>query len=228
MSITYECVLLGTFDSSLLDKVRDKLRVICDANGDLHCHEKVMSVQAGPNTTNGRMVMRREGIDETDESAKWCVCVKWRRVCNSYKPPGLLCVFSELNQRHSRTFPTNAQKSRYNPQLLIRSTINLPLDTNHNAVEFVQALGYNPNHEFSKRGDTYMCNGVIVGVYQLHNVGVNGERVHEDNVWMVEVRSLPVVPDQSAVADPLNVAMHNCLKLKATLKPLVLLKRVEH
>ncbi|EOQ98980.1 hypothetical protein J056_002642 [Wallemia ichthyophaga EXF-994] len=200
MSITYECVLLGTFDSSLLDKVRDKLRVICDANGDLHCHEKVMSVQAGPNTTNGRMVMRREGIDETDESAKWTAV------------------------RIFRAEPA----SRYNPQLLIRSTINLPLDTNHNAVEFVQALGYNPNHEFSKRGDTYMCNGVIVGVYQLHNVGVNGERVHEDNVWMVEVRSLPVVPDQSAVADPLNVAMHNCLKLKATLKPLVLLKRVEH
>ncbi|TIA79952.1 hypothetical protein E3P94_02894 [Wallemia ichthyophaga] len=220
MSITYECVLLGTFDSSLLDKVRDKLRVICDANGDLHCHEKVMSVQAGPNTTNGRMVMRREGIDETDESAKWCVC----KVAQGLQ----FLQATRTAHSHSRTFPTNAQKSRYNPQLLIRSTINLPLDTNHNAVEFVQALGYNPNHEFSKRGDTYMCNGVIVGVYQLHNVGVNGERVHEDNVWMVEVRSLPVVPDQSAVADPLNVAMHNCLKLKATLKPLVLLKRVEH
>lgn len=45
---------------------------------------------------------------------------------------------------------------------------------------------------------------------------------------MTEVRSQPVVPDQSAAVDPLNVAIHNCLKLKAILKPLVQLNRVEH
>lgn len=71
MSITYECILLGTFDVGLLDKVKNKLRVNCDKNYDLKSHEIVFSVSAGPNTTNGRMVMRRDALDER---AKWLVC----------------------------------------------------------------------------------------------------------------------------------------------------------
>lgn len=66
---------------------------------------------------------------------------------------------------------TYKRKTRYNPQLLIRSTINLTLDTNDNAIPFVQALGYKPNHEFMKQGVTYTCDDVLVSVYQLHNVG---------------------------------------------------------
>lgn len=95
MSITYECVLLGTFDSSLLDKVRNKLRVTCDSYADLHSHEMVFTVQGGPNTTNGRMVMRRDCIDE---KAKWCVVVLLYYNSDELLS-GLLCGCSELSQR---------------------------------------------------------------------------------------------------------------------------------
>ncbi|TIB74097.1 hypothetical protein E3Q23_02761 [Wallemia mellicola] len=189
MSITYECILLGTFDVGLLDKVKNKLRVNCDKNYDLKSHEIVFSVSAGPNTTNGRMVMRRDALDER---------AKWNAI---------------------RMF-------RAEPALLIRSTIDFELEDIDTSIPFIQSLGYAYNHEFTKRGEAYIYNDAIVSVYQLYNS--NDEIVHAQNVWMAEVRSLPVIPDQSASIDPLNIAISNCLKLKQTLKPLIQLKRVEH
>ncbi|TIB69304.1 hypothetical protein E3Q16_02868 [Wallemia mellicola] len=189
MSITYECILLGTFDVGLLDKVKNKLRVNCDKNYDLKSHEIVFSVSAGPNTTNGRMVMRRDALDER---------AKWNAI---------------------RMF-------RAEPALLIRSTIDFELENIDTSIPFIQSLGYAYNHEFTKRGEAYIYNDTIVSVYQLYNS--NDEIVHAQNVWMAEVRSLPVIPDQSASIDPLNIAISNCLKLKQTLKPLIQLKRVEH
>ncbi|TIA87540.1 hypothetical protein E3P99_03103 [Wallemia hederae] len=197
MSITYECILLGTFEETVLDKVRNKLRVTCEAYDELDMRDVVLTVRAGPNTTNGRMVLSKEG-----ES-------------------------SDTNWKAVRVFRAEPS-TRYNPQVLIRSTIQLPLDTPsaETALTFVTSLGYNRSHEYSKRGWVYTCNKVKVSVYQLYNA--DGQLVHDQNVWMTEVRSQPVIPDQSAVVDPLKVAINSCLKLKSTLQPFVHLKRVEH
>ena len=96
MSITYECILLGTFEETVLDKVRNKLRVTCEAYDELEMRDVVLTVRAGPNTTNGRMVLSKEG--ESSDTNWWVIFYKREYTCSSSKP-GKLCEYSEQSLR---------------------------------------------------------------------------------------------------------------------------------
>ena len=68
MTITYECVLLGTFKQDLKGKIENKLLQNSNYNCNLHVEELVFRVRSGVNQQNGRMVMKR---DLTNDESKW-------------------------------------------------------------------------------------------------------------------------------------------------------------
>ena len=48
--------------------------------------------------------------------------------------------------------------------------------------------------------------------------------VHDTDVWIAEIRSVPVIPNQT-LSDPLKNTIHKCLLLKDMLSSLVKLER---